>query len=64
MFESRVLRKILGPKRDKGSGKDFITRIFMICASSPNTVWVIKLRRMRWAGCVAHMGNRGIAYEV
>ena len=24
---------------------------------SPNIVWVIKWRRMRWAGHVAHMGE-------
>jgi len=29
--------------------------------SSPNIVWVIKSRRMRWAGNVARMG-RGEAY--
>ena len=26
--------------------------------SSPNSVWVIKSRRMRWAGHVAHMGEK------
>jgi hypothetical protein len=26
--------------------------------SSPNIVWVIKSRRMRWAGNVARMGER------
>ena len=26
--------------------------------SSPNTVWVIKSTSMRWAGHVAHMGER------
>ena len=31
--------------------------------SSPNIVWVIKSRRMRWAGHVARMGERG-AYRV
>jgi len=34
--------------------KYYITRSFMICASSPNIIWVIKSRRMRWAGYVAH----------
>ena len=28
--------------------------------SSPNIVRVIKLRRMRWAGHVAHMGEKGV----
>jgi hypothetical protein len=38
MFEKRVLRKIRGLKRDKvqGSGEDYITRSFMICA--PNQI--------------------------
>jgi len=31
--------------------------------SSPNIVWVIKLR-MRWAGHVAHMGERRGVYWV
>ena len=29
--------------------------------SSPNIVWVIKSRRMKWAGHVVHMG-RGMVY--
>jgi len=32
--------------------------------SSPNIVWVIKSRRMRWAGHVAHMGEERGAYRV
>ena len=32
--------------------------------NSPNSVWVIKSRRMRWAGHVAHMGERGGVYRV
>ena len=32
--------------------------------SSPNIVWVIKLRRMRWAGHVARMGEERGAYRV
>ena len=32
--------------------------------SSPNTVRVIKLRRMRWAGRVARMGEERGAYGV
>ena len=31
--------------------------------SSSNTVWVIKSRRMRWAGHVAHTGERKGAYR-
>jgi len=32
--------------------------------SSPNIVWVIKSRRMRWAGHVARMGEERGAYRV
>ena len=32
--------------------------------SSPNIVWVIKSRRMRWAGHVACMGERRGIYRV
>jgi hypothetical protein len=30
----------------------------------PNTIWVIKSRRMRWAGHLVHMGDRRGAYRV
>jgi hypothetical protein len=35
VFDKRVLRKILGPKRDEvtGSGEDGITRRLMICTA-------------------------------
>jgi hypothetical protein len=32
--------------------------------SSPNIVWVIKWRRIRWAGHVARMGKRRGVYRV
>ena len=32
--------------------------------SSPNIVWVIKSRRMRWAGYVARMGEERGVYRV
>jgi hypothetical protein len=33
VFENRILRRILGPKRDEGTGngENFIMRSFMIC---------------------------------
>jgi hypothetical protein len=33
-------------------------RSLMICTSSPNVVWAINSKRMRWAGNVAHVGKR------
>jgi hypothetical protein len=37
VFENRVLRRILGPKRDKitGSGENYIMRSLKICTSHP-----------------------------
>ena len=35
----------------------------MICTLHPNIVRVIKTRRMRWAGHVAHMGVERGAYR-
>ena len=43
------------------SSRDNITYIGCLLHSSPNTVRVIKSRRMRWAGHVARM-ERGEAY--
>jgi hypothetical protein len=33
-------------------------------SSSPNTIWVIKSRRMRWTEHVARMGDRRGAFRV
>jgi hypothetical protein len=59
MFENRVL-KIFGPKRDE------VTRDWRKLHNeelndlyySPNIVWVIKLRRMKWAGHAVCMERR------
>jgi hypothetical protein len=55
-----VLRRLFGPKKDAVT-KDWrklhneeLNDLY----SSPNIVQVIKLRRTRWAGHVAHMGER------
>ena len=55
VFENRVLRTILGPKRDDETGewrklhKEELSELY----SSPNSVREIKSRRMRWAEHVA-----------
>jgi hypothetical protein len=56
LFENRLLRRIFGPKREKGAGdwrklnKEELHNLYV----SPDIIWVIKIRRMRWAGHVAH----------
>jgi len=59
MFENRVFRRIFVPKRDEKTGwwrKLHNEELNDLCCT-PNIVWVIKFRRMRWAGHVAHMGG-------
>jgi hypothetical protein len=59
VFENRVLRRVFGPKRDEVTGewrklhKEELNDLY----SLPNIVRVVKLRRMRWAGHVARMGE-------
>jgi hypothetical protein len=59
VFENRVLRGIFGPKRDEVTGEwrrlhnEELNDLY----SSPNIIWVIKSRRMRWDGHVARMGE-------
>jgi hypothetical protein len=58
VFENRVLR-IFGPKRDEVTGEcrklhnEELNDLYPL----PNLLRVIKSRRMRWAGHVAHMGE-------
>jgi len=65
-FKMCVLRRIFGPRRDEGTGewrrlhKEELNDLY----SSPNTVRVIKSRRMRWAGHVARMGEERGVYRV
>jgi len=64
--ENRVLRRKFGPKRVAVTGKwrklhnEELNDLY----SSPNIIWVIKSRRMKWPGHVAHTGERRVAYRV
>ena len=63
MFENRVLRRIFGPKRDEVTGewRKLHNEELSDLYSLPSIVQVVKSRRMRWAGHVAHMGEgRGV----
>jgi hypothetical protein len=66
VFENRVLRRILGPKRDEATGEwrrlhnEELNDLY----SSPNIIRVIKSKRMRWAGHVARRGEKTGAYRI
>jgi len=59
VFENRVLRRIFGPKRDEVTGEwrklhhDELNDLYC----SPNIVWMIKSRSIRWVRHVANMGR-------
>jgi hypothetical protein len=61
-----VLRRIFGPKRDKGTGewRRIHTEELHTLHPSPYVIWVIKSRRLRWAGYLARMGDRRNAHRV
>jgi hypothetical protein len=63
VFENRVLRKLIGPKRDEVTGewRKLHNEKLNDLYSLPSIVRVVKSRRMRWAGHVARMGYvRGV----
>jgi hypothetical protein len=66
VFEKRELRRIFVIKGDEVTGKwgRLYNKELNDLYSSPNIMWVIKSRRMRWMGHVAGMGERGSAYRV
>jgi hypothetical protein len=61
LFESRVLRRIFGLKRDEitGEWRKLHNEELHDLYSSPNIIRIMKSRRMRWAGHVARIGGRG-----
>jgi hypothetical protein len=66
VFENRVLRRVFGPKRDEVTGEwrklhnEEVNDLY----SLPIIVRVVKLRRMRWAGHVASMGEDRFMHRV
>ena len=59
VFENMVLRRIFGSRREEVTGEwsrlhnEKLNDLY----SSTNIVWMIKSRRIRWAGHVARMGE-------
>ena len=64
VFENRVLRNLIGPKRNEATAewRRLHNEIFYM-NSSPNIIRVIKSRRMRGAGHVARMEERRGVYR-
>jgi hypothetical protein len=65
VFENRMLRRILGPKRDGVTGRwrKLHNEELHNLSSLPIIIRIIKLR-MRWAGHVARMGEKKNVYRL
>jgi hypothetical protein len=66
VFENSVLRRIFGPKRDEVTGewRNLHNEELHNLYSYPDIIRQVKSRRMRWAGHVAHMGEKRKVYKV
>jgi hypothetical protein len=66
VFENRVWRRIFGPKREEvagGLGRLHNQELHNLYAS-PNTIKVMKSRRMRWTEHIACMKEIRNAYKI
>jgi len=66
VFENRVLRRIFGPRKDEVTRecRKLCNEELEDLYPSPNTLRVIKSRRMRWAEHVARIRARRGLYRV
>jgi hypothetical protein len=66
VFENRVLRKIFGQNREDvmGGWRKLHNEELHNLYSSPCIIGIIKLRRMRWAGHLARMGEKRNDYRL
>jgi hypothetical protein len=60
------MRKVFGPKRGEVTGewRKLHNEELNVLHCSPNTVWVMKWRRMRWAGNVVYMWEDNIKMDL
>jgi hypothetical protein len=60
VFENKVLRRIFGPERDEVTGewRKLHDEELHDLYSSPSIIRIMKVRRMRWSGHVARMGEK------
>jgi hypothetical protein len=66
VFGNRVLKRILGPKRDEMTGewRKLHNEELRDLYSSPSIIRMIKSRRMRWASDIPRMGEKRNAYRL
>jgi hypothetical protein len=66
VFENKVLKRIFGQKRDEVTGgwRKLHNEELRDLYSSPSIIRIIKSGRMRWAGHVDRMGEKGNAYRL
>jgi hypothetical protein len=64
--ENRVLRRLFQCKTEEVAGgwRRLHNKKLYNLYASPNIIMAIKLRRMRWAGHIAHMGEMRNAYKI
>jgi hypothetical protein len=61
VFENRVMRRIFGPKGNRMTGgwRKLRNEELHDLYSSPNIIRNIKASRLKWAGHVVRMGEKG-----
>ena len=66
VLENRVLRRIFGPKRNEVTKewRRLHNEELYALYSSPNIIWVIKSRRLRWVGNIESMRERKVTCRV
>jgi hypothetical protein len=65
VFENRMLRRIFGTEMDEVTEewRRLHNKELYALYSSSDIIWMVKSRRLRWAGHVARMGERRGAYR-